>query len=878
MYQKRTVLFIVLSLILASLFVKNINCEETADTYLVYDASTNKTIGEYQSEYEAYLAFDQNADQYDNLVLCRNLAVEEMEYGYVVLKGKQEYRSTIYNINRTIDGGNGLEAVYLKSRLGSAYFTISGETGYLDKTLVELVPYEKLSSSASYYMVQEGMLYHLINTAVSTPYHDYQLLLGKAPFGLSDGDYLSYDGHYFYQDFYLMSDDYRKNSHQNAINSEPYYNYYQYLPFASSSNYSAQDINSFIEDTLNIDRRMDSYRDASKDGANDVVNASELYDMGDCFKTVEQADGNNALMLFATAIVDSSYGKNLNAFNNHSLYQGIAYDDENERSNGYQSVADSIANFSHYYVSTTFDNYLKPGYSGTNFGNLVSGFSSGYNGDPYYGEKLVAQYYEFDSRMGFRDLNKEKIAIVSADRLIVYSNPECSDYHYSLKNIHDFGFIVLEEEEKAYKVKLTQSLNFGISYPEGYLLKSDVDYLIGEGHQDDKQYAITFDYDGGLVNGEGSCSYLIREGQLPSSLVPNKEGYEFIGFDKEVEIATCDTAYQAKYLKIDEIRLSSDSIIILEDDIIDISRAFLEVVDENMATRTIPINSDMVSIDNDEAVISYCGLYIKTPLVIRENADTEEMMASFLEDPSSLSVNEVYDLMGKRKTFSFQDIRLLDDYLYQLSDDNYHIYDNAYDISVSGLASSIAKTDDKIFKNCIYLRTREPRWLDDELIRYILDDYFFDYQFAIDISLYCNYEKAEVIAPLIYSVKVAGGKDYQYAVYHFEKGRIEKCYTQWSNGYVHFMSDKTGIFAIMARKSLQEYDFADSYENINAYNNGFDNHRFIRHVLAFSALYFTLLLNFVFYYQMVRKEEKQWKDCRKSLQAVDIVQEEKLKN
>ena len=72
--------------------------------------------------------------------------------------------------------------------------------------------------------------------------------MGYAPSYLNSSTvYYSYDAHYFYTDYFKMIDDYRNGTSTNAINvNNPYYNYYQYLPLHSQTNYTAAELNAFI--------------------------------------------------------------------------------------------------------------------------------------------------------------------------------------------------------------------------------------------------------------------------------------------------------------------------------------------------------------------------------------------------------------------------------------------------------------------------------------------------------------------------------------------------------------------------------------------------------------------------------------------------------
>ena len=56
-------------------------------------------------------------------------------------------------------------------------------------------------------------------------------------------EYYSYDGHYFYENYNTMITDYKNNVRTNSVNpSTPYYNYFQYLPMRSKTNYTAQEL------------------------------------------------------------------------------------------------------------------------------------------------------------------------------------------------------------------------------------------------------------------------------------------------------------------------------------------------------------------------------------------------------------------------------------------------------------------------------------------------------------------------------------------------------------------------------------------------------------------------------------------------------------
>ena len=96
---------------------------------------------------------------------------------------------------------------------------------------------------------------------------------GAAPSYLSEGTkYYSYDGHYFYPEsaFQQMLEDYKNGNRSRSVNaSAPYYNYYQYLPFRSTTNYGS-DLNAMINARVTASSKM-------RDLGNSFINAQNTY-------------------------------------------------------------------------------------------------------------------------------------------------------------------------------------------------------------------------------------------------------------------------------------------------------------------------------------------------------------------------------------------------------------------------------------------------------------------------------------------------------------------------------------------------------------------------------------------------------------------------
>ncbi|MDD3186990.1 MAG: DUF5011 domain-containing protein [Bacilli bacterium] len=84
--------------------------------------------------------------------------------------------------------------------------------------------------------------------------------LGIAPTMLDiNRYYYSFDGNYFYTDFLDMLDDYKSGVYTHSINAtNPYYNYYLYLPNHSKTGYTAENFDQIISNTYtsNIEKKL----------------------------------------------------------------------------------------------------------------------------------------------------------------------------------------------------------------------------------------------------------------------------------------------------------------------------------------------------------------------------------------------------------------------------------------------------------------------------------------------------------------------------------------------------------------------------------------------------------------------------------------------
>jgi beta-N-acetylglucosaminidase len=291
-----------------------------------------------------------------------------------------------------------------------------------------------------------------------------------APDYLSSGvRYYSYDNHYFYTDFIVMTDDLRNNTYQNAINHDnPYYNYYQYISFRTKTNYTALELNSYI---------------SSK-----TSSSSALYNSGEDFINAQNSVYINAAMELAFAIHESGWGSSRISKDKNNLFGINAVDsDPYNSATSFESIQACIEYHVQYFLGTRYFNPTFWVAYGTNFGNKYQGMNYKYASDAYWGEKIAKHYYQLDKALGFKDRNAYQIALLNPDAIGYYGPNIESPVVYNPQNYTYRGlwipFSVMRERDEFYVLRLPLALNeeykmdpFLVMGPTDvfYVLKEDV--------------------------------------------------------------------------------------------------------------------------------------------------------------------------------------------------------------------------------------------------------------------------------------------------------------------------------------------------------------------------------------------------------------------
>lgn len=377
----------------------------------------------------------------------------KIKYAVVCFKSIADSNGNIKNISYTEDGTNisgylnpsyGIDAAYLETKNDKVKFRMANVTAWVDASKVDVVPYADSITYVNYYKVSGNKLYHSIKkTPVSDSSYWSTIQIGKAPSYLKEKTaYYSYDGTYFYTDYFKMIDDYRNGTCNNAINKDNgYINYYQYLSHRTKTIYTVDQINEYINYFLNK-----NYKNQE----------SKMKDTGQMFLDNQTLYGANALLTMGVAVNESGWGRSKLALTKNNLFGHAAYDSDPDNATGYASVNESIKYHTQIYVSK---NYCSPTikennkvvlgstYFSANLGDKSSGMNIRYASDPYWGEKNAVFAYQIDEYFGNKDYGRYTIGlknIVSTVNIRKEPNSKSTKL-YTTERVLDVPFIILGE-------------------------------------------------------------------------------------------------------------------------------------------------------------------------------------------------------------------------------------------------------------------------------------------------------------------------------------------------------------------------------------------------------------------------------------------------
>lgn len=511
--QKEVLLSFIIFIFAIFLIVKY-HSSPTSYKVVIFQEDNQVELVQYYSNFkvaqkEMMKQIEQGA--YNPAVLKEDDTILSIRYGIVNFRTKTCGENTNYTLvstkaNSYTNGCYGADGAYLQTSddASKVLFKQSGATGWVDMQDIEIrnVQDPAMVASINHYTIKENQILHMGTTDLNQNAYEIAIPIGENTLELSERDVYSYDGHYFYETYPKMIDDYRNNTYANSLNAEtPYYNYYQYIGHRTKSAYVTVDINYYITNYLGFQAKPSGFPPLNYE--------SQLYDEGYSFVDAQNNYGSNAIMMFSLAVNESGLGKSQISIEKNNLFGHAAYDNAPaENAEGYQSVADSISTHADIFLNS---GYLNPcdqseegsepsvntclnragnRYAGGFFGDKGSGLNVSYASDPYWGEKAANYYRNFDEVMGGKDKDRYVLKVAQAKNKNVYAYPtEKSNVLYITPNYENYAVVVLDEIEGTevegstlwYKIQSDAALNSKrdavLIHPEKYSFSNDIAYV-----------------------------------------------------------------------------------------------------------------------------------------------------------------------------------------------------------------------------------------------------------------------------------------------------------------------------------------------------------------------------------------------------------------
>lgn len=302
------------------------------------------------------------------------------------------YTDADKGISGYTNGAYGADAAYLGTTPdGRIRFMLSGVTGIVNASDVQLVDFSSVADNVSYYMVSSGRLIHYISQDLEKEPAS-AVNNGTAPGYLNAGvKYYSYDGHYFYTDYSVMLTDYQNGTNgAAAVNKgNPFYNYFQFLDMNLSTTYTGEEIDSILS--------------AAMTNVGVDPSSSKLTGTGNSFVKYQNTYSVNALLSLGIAINESAWGRSSICLEKNNIFGLNAVDSSPNDAYSFSSIDDCIREFMNYQMANA---YLKDGQwsnHGEYLGNKGGGINVSYASDPYWGEKAAAHAWNLDTLGGSRD-------------------------------------------------------------------------------------------------------------------------------------------------------------------------------------------------------------------------------------------------------------------------------------------------------------------------------------------------------------------------------------------------------------------------------------------------------------------------------------------
>lgn len=790
-----------------------------------------------------------------------------MDSGVVVLKHNNctVNIDTIYektDENGYVNGCYGNDGLYLRTNATGKWILMlmSGARMWVHRDDVTLVPYQDDLLLSSYF-VSEDHLFHQIRTRWKTDDFGSVIDLGKAPDMLQEEEtYLSYDGHYFYTDFSLLSMDMKNERHDHARNKDtPYYNYFMVLPHRSMSQYDASDFEAAFQQ-LQMTSAPQYYVDENSDSVNDVLNCSQLAGALDSFVYAQSEFGSNALLMLALSLNESASGRSSLAYRRNNLFGHAAYDSDVEgNAKRYFSVENSVISHAKNYISLSYANPDKFTYHGSFFGDKNSGMNVSYASDPYWSEKAASYAAMLDDALGQKERDAVALAIVDAsDRVEIYD--ESFQHCIADIEIPMMSFVILAETDESYLVQLDEALfpllqqgSYDFIRNTGYLDKRDVQIVLNPDKIAPKEVLnAVFKASGGTFK-DGTDTKILQfeKGREMVCEAPVKE---MAVFDKWIE--TAESVFEAQYRTISSIAMKTLPDQVTELNVpLDLRGGSIEVVYEDGTSEIVELTTSMVSgyslseAKDQNVTVTYGGASVSYPLRVSLELDEARSTmekwiseAMMINTDEQLKTSEIQMLIDLKALFqnefypvlSMSEIIHLDRLFQKILEDEVSVIldQNEVDLSVSGLYLSKSIPENKLpfGKPVIKIQFKQAT-VSDSLKKTVLSQgWQIEDEFVMDMKV--NGQSSLWEGPVLLTMRRFDETLKQYAVFSLQEGDVLQCHTAVYQDCIRFKALHPGEYVLASKPSVNTYDSIAMMDVTLFENNGFDYDVFFKVALT----------------------------------------------
>lgn len=872
-----------------------------------------EVLKNFNSYAEAKVAHTLMKGSYNNLGITYGTSFLTIEQGVIAFDQATDCGVNIDYINDAnqekgyTNGCYGVDAAFLENNTGSGQikFMLGGVVGWMDSSQATIYPIERVKKSSAY-TVNDGLLYHHIQSNINADAYDNSIKLAAAPSYLKkDTTYYSYDGHYFYDDYKKMIADYRENTRGSSINhTTPYYNYFQYISHRSTSAYDEEALRKYFKEDLAINSTITSFYD--KDNyIHDILTQSMIPDSIPAFLEYQNTYGANALLMLALSMNETASGKSLLAYTRNNLFGHAAYDSAvEENASRYQTIASSVYSHAVHYISNSYLNPDKFQYHGGFLGDKSAGMNVQYASDPYWGEKAAQYAYEIDQRLGGKDENRYSLGISNNKEVAIYPLTSASATPiYTTGKGMTFSFILLEKTTNKdgdwYMIQSDPGLSeakervadgsytFTNSY--GYIKADVIDTILNESKLDVKNYIdITFDANGGtFYPAKESVTLQVENGIVPAITAPTKDHALFTGWDQKLSAAKEKKTYTAEYKEVKELLLSEKpQTSYASGDILDAKGGELTISFVDGSNKKIALTSEMISgFDSSKEgtqtlTITYAGTMTSYEISISKEAEEKSKLLSSsaqeliknYADKGELSKDAIEQLESFRKdsikaglnAFNSTQIRQLDRIFQQNLHPSYSVIikDGTYDLAVSGL--SLALQDDTTFINALLPKTIAIKVKNNigksdlALAQKTADANHVRVDASFSISGKDDFGGFQPDTELIFSIKKPEDhENRQYRIYYIEGDDVYQLPTYQTQNRIVFTSEKIGSYVIVSstNTNLQESNDIDEVNTVATNGTNYIN----RFILLPAALLLLALFGFVAMRLTMKKKHLKWK-------------------